>query len=123
MTGGTRECARRRQITNAVAATASDTLCHARARPDTSGLGKTATHCILMARLFLDGKDYGPHAFVIQLRSLENHHPLPGVELGDIGPKVRRPGRRRVGGGGRPPPPPRRADGVFGTSAAWGVTR
>ena len=53
-----------------------------------SGLGKSATHCILMARLFLHGKDYGPHPFIIQLRSLETHHPLPGVELGDIGPKV-----------------------------------
>jgi len=42
-----------------------------------------------MARLFLHGKDYGPHPFVIQLRSLETHQPLPGVELGDIGPKVR----------------------------------
>ena len=52
------------------------------------GLGKSATHCILMARLFLHGKDYGPHPFIIQLRSLETHHPLPGVELGDIGPKV-----------------------------------
>jgi len=42
-----------------------------------------------MARLFLHGKDYGPHPFVIQLRDLETHQPLPGVELGDIGPKVR----------------------------------
>ena len=45
-----------------------------------------------MARLFLHGKDYGPHPFIIQLRSLETHHPLPGVELGDIGPKVPRAG-------------------------------
>ena len=32
------------------------------------GLGKTATHIILMARLFIRGKDYGPHAFVMQVR-------------------------------------------------------
>ena len=52
------------------------------------GLGKTSTHCILMARLVIEGKDLGPHAFIIQIRSLETHKPLPGVELGDIGPKL-----------------------------------
>lgn len=34
-------------------------------------LGKTATHGIVQARLILpDGKDYGPHLFLVQLRSL-----------------------------------------------------
>ena len=56
------------------------------------GLGKTATHAVVMARLMLpDGrggvKDHGPHAFVAQLRCLETHRPLPGVVVGDIGPK------------------------------------
>ena len=32
------------------------------------GLGKTATHVVLMARLFIRGKDYGPHAFVMQVK-------------------------------------------------------
>jgi len=52
------------------------------------GLGRTANHCLLYARLFIAGQDYGPHAFFVQLRSLEDHKPLPGVELGDIGPKM-----------------------------------
>ena len=52
-----------------------------------SGLGKTATHVICMARLFLKGKDHGPHAFIVQIRSLTTHLPLPGIEVGDIGPK------------------------------------
>lgn len=56
------------------------------------GLGKTATHCILMARLFVQGKEYGPHAFVVQLRSLEDHRPLPGIKIGDIGVKFGYPG-------------------------------
>lgn len=52
-----------------------------------SGLGKTSTHVILMARLFSKGKDYGMHAFITQIRDLETHKPLPGVTIGDIGPK------------------------------------
>ena len=52
------------------------------------GLGKTATHAVVMARLFLDGKDYGPHPFVMQIRDLATHKPMPGVAVGDIGPKM-----------------------------------
>merc|ERR1712137_102811 len=52
------------------------------------GLGKTCTHCILMARLIIDEKDHGIHPFFVQLRSLEDHMPLPGITLGDIGPKM-----------------------------------
>lgn len=52
------------------------------------GLGKTATHVILMARLVVNGKDHGPHGFVVQIRDMETHKPLTGVEVGDIGPKM-----------------------------------
>ncbi|KAI9486808.1 MAG: acyl-CoA dehydrogenase/oxidase C-terminal [Benjaminiella poitrasii] len=51
------------------------------------GLGKAANHAIVMARLITDGKDLGPHPFCVQIRSLENHAPLPGITVGDIGPK------------------------------------
>jgi len=51
------------------------------------GLGKTCTHCVLMAKLIIDGKNYGMHPFIVQIRSLEDHKPMPGVTLGDIGPK------------------------------------
>lgn len=53
------------------------------------GLGVTATHAVVMARLF-DGQgvDRGPHAFIVQLRDAETHVPLPGVRVGDIGPKL-----------------------------------
>jgi len=40
-----------------------------------------------MAQLILDGKSYGPHAFIIQIRDLKTHEPLPGVTVGDVGPK------------------------------------
>ncbi len=36
----------------------------------------------------LSAQDYGPHAFVVQIRDLETHLPLPGIEVGDIGPKM-----------------------------------
>ena len=53
------------------------------------GLGVTATHAVVMARLFDGGGvDRGPHAFVVQLRDAETHVPLPGVRVGDIGPKL-----------------------------------
>ena len=52
------------------------------------GLGKTTTHAVVMARLLLHGVDRGQHAFVVQLRDLDTHAALPGIELGDIGPKM-----------------------------------
>jgi hypothetical protein len=30
----------------------------------------------------------GVHAFIVPIRSLESHMPLPGVTVGDIGPKL-----------------------------------
>jgi acyl-CoA oxidase len=48
-------------------------------------LGFTATHAIVMARLICHGLDHGVHAFMVQIRSLDSHKPVPGVELGDIG--------------------------------------
>ena len=40
-----------------------------------------------MARLFVAGKDHGIHAFIVPIRDLETHKPLPGITVGDIGPK------------------------------------
>jgi len=50
-------------------------------------LGKTSTHCVVMAKLYTQGKYCGIQPFVLQLRSLEDHKPLPGITVGDIGPK------------------------------------
>ncbi len=52
------------------------------------GLGFSATHAIVMAQLVINQHTYGPHPFIIQLRSLQDHRPMPGVELGDIGLKA-----------------------------------
>ncbi|XP_065903315.1 peroxisomal acyl-coenzyme A oxidase 1-like [Dysidea avara] len=51
------------------------------------GLGHTSTHAVVIARLIIKDKDYGIHHFIVPLRDLENHKPLPGITLGDIGPK------------------------------------
>jgi acyl-CoA oxidase len=40
-----------------------------------------------MAKLIIDQKECGIHAFVVQLRSLEDHSVVAGLELGDIGKK------------------------------------
>lgn len=40
-----------------------------------------------MAQLVIDGKGYGPHPFVVQVRDLETHEPLENIHVGDIGPK------------------------------------
>ena len=52
------------------------------------GLGKTTTHAVVMARLKSGGADLGQHSFIVQLRDLTSHMPMPGIELGDIGPKM-----------------------------------
>ncbi|XP_060622449.2 peroxisomal acyl-coenzyme A oxidase 2 [Anolis sagrei] len=51
-------------------------------------LGRTATHAVVFAQLYLNGKSYGMHPFLMQIRSLRDHTPLPGVTVGDIGPKM-----------------------------------
>ncbi|KAI9997196.1 hypothetical protein PInf_000632 [Phytophthora infestans] len=51
-------------------------------------LARTANFGVVYARLLLDGKDYGVHNFMVQLRDLETHDAIPGVTLGDVGPKI-----------------------------------
>ncbi|CAG9313513.1 unnamed protein product [Blepharisma stoltei] len=51
-------------------------------------LGLTANHCVVFAKLISDGNNYGVHPFIVQIRSMESHHPLKGITLGDIGPKL-----------------------------------
>ncbi|GAB2292181.1 acyl-coenzyme A oxidase [Dionaea muscipula] len=51
------------------------------------GLGKVSTHAIVFARLITNGQDHGINGFIVQLRSLDDHLPLPGITIGDIGMK------------------------------------
>jgi len=52
------------------------------------GLGKTANYAVVMAQLHTQGKCEGPHPFMVQLRDEETHEPLPGIVVGEIGPKL-----------------------------------
>ncbi|XP_052307517.1 peroxisomal acyl-coenzyme A oxidase 1-like isoform X2 [Populus trichocarpa] len=51
------------------------------------GLGKVSTHAVVYARLITNGEEHGVHGFIVQLRSLDDHMPLPGITIGDIGMK------------------------------------
>lgn len=65
----------------------SPTLTSAKFWPGT--LGRTANHAVVIARLIDgDGVDRGIHNFIVPLRSMSDHKLLPGVETGDIGPKI-----------------------------------
>jgi len=46
-----------------------------------------ATHAIVFARLISKGVDHGVQAFFVRIRDFE-HKPMPGVDVGDIGPKM-----------------------------------
>lgn len=48
----------------------------------------TANHCIVVAQLYTNGKCHGVHPFIVQIRDEETHMPLPGISVGEIGPKM-----------------------------------
>jgi len=52
-----------------------------------SDIGCTATHATVYAQLRINGKEFGVHVFMLQVRD-ENHMPLPGIEIGDCGNKM-----------------------------------
>ena len=49
-------------------------------------MGRTANHAVVMAQLIINGKGYGPHPFIVQIRDMK-HEPLENIHVGDIGPK------------------------------------
>ncbi|XP_010746626.2 peroxisomal acyl-coenzyme A oxidase 1 isoform X2 [Larimichthys crocea] len=51
------------------------------------GLGKTSNHAIVLAQLYTQGNCHGLHAFIVPIRDMNTHVPLPGIVVGDIGPK------------------------------------
>lgn len=51
-------------------------------------LGQWATHGVIFAQLIIDGKNYGLHNFVVQIRDTHDLLPLTGVTVGDMGEKI-----------------------------------
>ncbi|CAH0480508.1 unnamed protein product [Peronospora belbahrii] len=52
------------------------------------GAGQTATHTVCFAKLVLPkdgGVDHGVQSFIVPLRDVETHEPLPGVKIGNFG--------------------------------------
>lgn len=53
------------------------------------GLGKTATHAIIFAKLITpDGTNHGLHLFIVPVRDPKTHLPHPGLTIGDMGEKI-----------------------------------
>lgn len=50
-------------------------------------LGTFANHGVVFANLIIKGKNLGIHPFLVPLRDYTTHQALPGIEVGDIGPK------------------------------------
>ncbi|XP_069721789.1 peroxisomal acyl-coenzyme A oxidase 2 [Phaenicophaeus curvirostris] len=51
-------------------------------------MGRSSTHTVVFAQLYVHGKCYGVHPFIVQIRSLQDHSLCPGITAGDIGPKM-----------------------------------
>ena len=41
-------------------------------------VGKSANHALVMAQLYTQKKFHGMHAFIVQIRDLDTHHPMAG---------------------------------------------
>lgn len=50
-------------------------------------MAHTANFALVMAQLLVAGDSKGVHAFLVQIRDMHSHQPMPGLTLGSIGPK------------------------------------
>lgn len=51
-------------------------------------MGFLANWALVYAKLIVNNKSHGVQAFMVPIRDLNTHKPLPGIEVGDIGPKI-----------------------------------
>lgn len=51
-------------------------------------VANVANMAVIWANLYLDGKNYGIHAFVTPIRDPKTHKVFPGILIGDCGPKT-----------------------------------
>ncbi len=57
--------------------------------PSQGGLGVVANHAMVIAQLVVNKKHLSLQFFIVPIRDSVTQKVLPGVEVGDIGPKVR----------------------------------
>ena len=46
---------------------------------DNVSVGKTTNHAVVMATLYVNGENCGMQGFLVQLRDIDTHQPLPGM--------------------------------------------
>lgn len=92
---------------------ASYTRDHAEPLISLPSVGRSATHALVQAQLICSGARQGMHAFIVPIRSLQDHTPLPGKPMWLPGPL---PGRDTT----RPPyPEAAEVIGEAGTCRPW----
>jgi acyl-CoA oxidase len=52
------------------------------------GAAHTSSLCVVFAQLYINGKQQGPHAFVVELRDFVTKENRPGIITGDCGKKI-----------------------------------
>ncbi|ALC48857.1 CG5009 [Drosophila busckii] len=52
------------------------------------GMGQTANMVVVLAQLYINGNHHGLQPFLVRIRDEQTHEPLPGIDVGDIGPKM-----------------------------------
>lgn len=51
-------------------------------------MGHSCNYAVVVAQLHTKGQCHGIHPFVVQLRDEETWMPMPGIKIGEIGPKL-----------------------------------
>lgn len=52
------------------------------------GAANLANISTVWAQLYVGDKCHGVHAFVVPIRDKNTHRPIPGITIGDCGPKM-----------------------------------
>lgn len=51
-------------------------------------MGHSSNYAVVVAQLYSKGQNHGIHPFIVQLRDEETWQPMPGIKIGEIGPKL-----------------------------------
>ncbi|OMJ29267.1 Peroxisomal acyl-coenzyme A oxidase 1 [Smittium culicis] len=51
-------------------------------------LGVSCSHAAVMSQVYVKGKHIGLYPVIVPIRSMTDYKPLPGINVGDIGPKM-----------------------------------